>query len=298
MNEKQFTRMKNDLGFIAALDQSGGSTPKALKAYGIDESQYKNETEMFDLVQEMRSRIITSKVFTSEHILAAILFKNTMERKIDGLYTADYLWGKKGIVPILKIDNGLDVEKDNVQLMKPIPELDSLLEKAKERNIFGTKMRSVIHEANEKGIKQIVEQQFEFGLRIFEAGFVPIIEPEVDINSSTKKEAEVLLIKEIENQLAKLDESVKIMLKVTIPTEAGAYSKLMEDPRIIRIVALSGGYSRDEANKLLEQNPNLIASFSRALLSDLSAQQPQEEFDLALSDAIEKIYNASVKKNL
>lgn len=208
------------------------------------------------------------------------------------------IFGKKGIVPILKIDNGLDVEKDNVQLMKPIPELDSLLEKAKERNIFGTKMRSVIHEANEKGIKQIVEQQFEFGLRIFEAGFIPIIEPEVDINSSTKKEAEVLLIKEIENQLAKLDESVKIMLKVTIPTEAGAYSKLMKDPRIIRIVALSGGYSRDKANKLLEENPNLIASFSRALLSDLSAQQTQEEFDLALSDAIEKIYNASVKKNL
>jgi fructose-bisphosphate aldolase class I len=298
MNEKQFKRMKNDVGFIAALDQSGGSTPKALKAYGIDESQYTNEEEMFDLVQEMRSRIITSKSFTSKHILAAILFKNTMERKISGLYTADYLWKKKGIVPILKIDNGLAEEQNGVQLMKPIPELDSLLEKAKERNIFGTKMRSIIHEANEEGVKQIVEQQFEIGLRIFNAGFVPIIEPEVDINSSTKKESEDLLISEIEKQLAKLDESVKIMLKVSIPTQAGAYSNLMEDPRVVRIVALSGGYSRDKANKLLEQNPNLIASFSRALLSDLSAQQSQKEFDFALFDAIEKIYNASVHKKI
>ncbi|MDC7248316.1 MAG: fructose bisphosphate aldolase [Sphaerochaetaceae bacterium] len=298
MNEKQFTIMKNEKGFIAALDQSGGSTPKALKAYGIDESQYTNEEEMFDLVQEMRSRIITSKSFTSKHILAAILFKNTMERKIDGLYTADYLWKEKGIVPILKIDNGLAEEQNGVQLMKPIPELDSLLEKAKERNIFGTKMRSIIHEANEEGVKLIVEQQFEIGLRIFNAGFVPIIEPEVDINSSTKKEAEDLLISEIEKQLAKLDESVKIMLKVSIPTQAGAYSKLMEDPKVVRIVALSGGYSRDKANKLLEKNPNLIASFSRALLSDLSAHQNQEEFDSALFDAIEKIYNASVHKKI
>ncbi|MDC7238174.1 MAG: fructose bisphosphate aldolase [Sphaerochaetaceae bacterium] len=298
MNEKQFTIMKNEKGFIAALDQSGGSTPKALKAYGIDESQYTNEEEMFDLVQEMRSRIITSKSFTSKHILAAILFKNTMERKIDGLYTADYLWKEKGIVPILKIDNGLAEEQNGVQLMKPIPELDSLLEKAKERNIFGTKMRSIIHEANEEGIRQIVEQQFEIGLRIFNAGFIPIIEPEVDINSSTKKEAEDLLISEIEKQLAKVDDSVKIMLKVSIPTQAGAYSKLMEDPKVVRIVALSGGYSRDKANKLLEKNPNLIASFSRALLSDLSVHQNQEEFDSALFDAIEKIYNASVHKKI
>lgn len=298
MNEKQFTIMKNEKGFIAALDQSGGSTPKALKAYGIDESQYTNEEEMFDLVQEMRSRIITSKSFTSKHILAAILFKNTMERKIDGLYTADYLWKEKGIVPILKIDNGLAEEQNGVQLMKPIPELDSLLEKAKERNIFGTKMRSIIHEANEEGIRQIVEQQFEIGLRIFNAGFIPILEPEVDINSSTKKETEDLLISEIEKQLAKVDDSVKIMLKVSIPTQAGAYSKLMEDPKVVRIVALSGGYSRDKANKLLEKNPNLIASFSRALLSDLSVHQNQEEFDSALFDAIEKIYNASVHKKI
>ncbi len=297
MNQRQLTAIKNFDGFIAALDQSGGSTPKALKAYGIDESQYKNEEEMYDLVQDMRSRIITSKSFTSEHILAAILFEKTMDRQIDGLFTADYLWNEKSIVPFLKIDNGLAEQKDGVQLMKPIPELDKLLKRAKERNIFGTKMRSVIHEANVDGIKKIVEQQFEIGKRIADLGFVPIIEPEVDINSSTKKEAEEILINEIEKQLEKLDQSVKIMLKVSIPTVAGSYSKLMEDPRVVRIVALSGGYSRDEANELLKKNPKLIASFSRALLSDLSAKQTQEEFDLVLLDTIKEIYSASVIKH-
>ncbi|NCD06740.1 MAG: fructose bisphosphate aldolase [Spirochaetia bacterium] len=297
MNQRQLTAIKNFDGFIAALDQSGGSTPKALKAYGIDESQYKNEEEMYDLVQDMRSRIITSKSFTSEHILAAILFEKTMDRQIDGLFTADYLWNEKGIVPFLKIDNGLAEQKDGVQLMKPIPELDKLLKRAKERNIFGTKMRSVIHEANIDGIKKIVEQQFEIGKRIADLGFVPIIEPEVDIHSSTKKEAEEILISEIEKQLEKLDQSVKIMLKVSIPTVAGAYSKLMEDPRVVRIVALSGGYSRDEANELLKKNPKLIASFSRALLSDLSAKQTQEEFDLVLLDTIKEVYSASVIKH-
>ena len=294
MNQKQFTRMKNDEGFIAALDQSGGSTPKALKGYGIDESQYTNDKEMFDLVQEMRSRIIKSKSFTSNHILAAILFKNTMDRQIEGLYTGDYLWDKKGIVPILKIDNGLAENEDSVQMMKPIPDLDNLLKRASQRNIFGTKMRSVIHEANADGIKKIVAQQFELGKKIANAGFVPILEPEVDIHSSTKKEAEAMLINEIEKQLKTLDESVKIMLKISIPTEAGAYSSLMKDPRIVRIVALSGGYSRDEADKLLAKNPKLIASFSRALLSDLSAQQTQEEFDSALANAIREIYKASI----
>ncbi len=269
---------------------------KRLKAYGIDENQYSNDKEMFDLVQEMRSRIITSKSFTSKHILAAILFKNTMDRKIDGLYTGDYLWDKKGIVPILKIDSGLAEQEDGVQLMKPMPELDELLKRAKERNIFGTKMRSIIHEANAIGVKKIVEQQFEIGKKISAAGFVPIIEPEVDITSSTKKEAEEMLIREIEKQLSKLDESVKIMLKVSIPTVPGAYTKLMSDPRIVRIVALSGGYSRDEADKLLAKNSKLIASFSRALLSDLSAKQTQEEFDAVLADAIKEIYNASVVK--
>ncbi len=297
MNQRQLTAIKNFDGFIAALDQSGGSTPKALKAYGIDESQYNNEEEMYDLVQDMRSRIITSKSFTSEHILAAILFEKTMDRQIDGLFTADYLWNEKGIVPFLKIDNGLAEQKDGVQLMKPIPELDKLLKRAKERNIFGTKMRSVIHEANVDGIKKIVEQQFEIGKRIADLGFVPIIEPEVDIHSSTKKEAEEILISEIEKQLEKLDQSVKIMLKVSIPTVAGSYSKLMEDPRVVRIVALSGGYSRDEANELLKKNPKLIASFSRALLSDLSAKQTQEEFDLVLLDTIKEIYSASVIKH-
>lgn len=297
MNQRQLTAIKNFDGFIAALDQSGGSTPKALKAYGIDESQYNNEEEMYDLVQDMRSRIITSKSFTSEHILAAILFEKTMDRQIDGLFTADYLWNEKGIVPFLKIDNGLAEQKDGVQLMKPISELDKLLKRAKERNIFGTKMRSVIHEANVDGIKKIVEQQFEIGKRIADLGFVPIIEPEVDIHSSTKKEAEEILISEIEKQLEKLDQSVKIMLKVSIPTVAGSYSKLMEDPRVVRIVALSGGYSRDEANELLKKNPKLIASFSRALLSDLSAKQTQEEFDLVLLDTIKEIYSASVIKH-
>jgi len=294
MNQKQLTRMKNDEGFIAALDQSGGSTPKALKAYGIDESQYSSDKEMFDLVQEMRSRIIKSKSFTSKHILAAILFKNTMDRQIDGLYTGDYLWNIKGIVPILKIDNGLAENEDGVQLMKPIPDLDKLLKRAKERNMFGTKMRSVIHEANAIGVKKIVEQQFENGKKIVAAGFVPILEPEVDINSTTKKEAEVMLISEIEKQLKTLDESAKIMFKISIPTIANSYSSMMKDSRIVRIVALSGGYSRDEADKLLAKNSKLIASFSRALLSDLSAKQTQEEFDTVLAAAISEIYKASI----
>ncbi|HKL86993.1 MAG TPA: fructose bisphosphate aldolase [Treponemataceae bacterium] len=294
MNTKQLERMRSGKGFVAALDQSGGSTPKALKGYGIMESEYNSEQEMYDLVQAMRSRIIVSDAFTSEHILAAILFEKTMDRKIEGLYTGDYLWNKKGIVPFLKIDNGLAELKDGVQLMKPIPNLDSLLTRAKERNIFGTKMRSVIHEANANAIKEIVEQQFEIGKRIAAAGLVPIIEPEVDIHSNTKKEAEAILISEIEKQLQHLDESVKIMLKVSIPTVAGAYSTLMKDPHIVRIVALSGGYSRAEANSLLKKNPNLIASFSRALLSDLSVKQTPQEFDSVLAKAISEIYNASM----
>lgn len=287
--------MKDDEGFIAALDQSGGSTPKALKAYGIDESQYSNEKEMFDLVQEMRSRIIKSNSFTSKHILAAILFKKTMDRHIDGLYTGDYLWEKKGIVPILKVDNGLAEQKNGVQMMNPIPELNSTLRDAKEKNIFGTKMRSVIHEANSYGIKKLVEQQFKIGKKIADAGFIPILEPEVDINSSTKKEAEVMLLSEIEKHLKKLDKSVNIMLKLSIPTVPGFYTELMDDPRIVRIVALSGGYSREEADELLSKNPKLIASFSRALLSDLSVNQTQEEFDSGLADVIDEIYEASIK---
>lgn len=294
MNKKQLERMRTGKGFIAALDQSGGSTPKALKGYGIEESEYHSEEEMYDLVQAMRSRIIQSQSFTSEHILAAILFEKTMDRKIEGLYTGDYLWDKKGIVPILKVDKGLAEQKDGVQLMKPMPDLDRLLERAKDRNIFGTKMRSVIHEANAASIKKIVEQQIQVGKQIAAAGLVPILEPEVDIHSSSKKEAEIMLIAEIEKQLSQLDNSVKIMLKVSIPTVSGVYSTLMNDAHIVRIVALSGGYSRQEANTLLAKNPNLIASFSRALLSDLSAKQTPAEFDKLLATAINEIYKASV----
>jgi len=294
MKSEQLERMKHGAGFIAALDQSGGSTPKALRDYGIETSEYHTEDEMYDLIQQMRSRIIASKAFSSNHILGAILFEKTMERKIDNLYTADYLWEKKGIVPFLKIDNGLAEQKDGVQLMKPIPKLDELLKRAAARNIFGTKMRSVIHEANREGIHAIVEQQFELGQKICDAGFVPIVEPEVDIHSSSKQEAEEMLIAEIISHLKKLDDSMNIMLKVSIPSVAGAYNDLMNDPRIVRIVALSGGYSRKEADELLRQNPKLIASFSRALLSDLSVKQTQQEFDAVLLKAIIEIYEASL----
>lgn len=294
MKKEQLEQMKHGVGFIAALDQSGGSTPKALRDYGIETSEYHTEDEMYDLIQQMRSRIMASKAFSSNHILGAILFEKTMERKIDNLYTADYLWEKKGIVPFLKIDNGLGEEKDGVQLMKPIPKLDELLNRATAKNIFGTKMRSVIHEANGYGIHAIVEQQFELGQKISDAGFVPILEPEVDIHSSSKQEAEEMLITEIKSHLKKLDDSMNIMLKVSIPSVAGTYNELMNDPRVVRIVALSGGYSRKEANELLRQNPKLIASFSRALLSDLSVKQAQQEFDAVLLKTIIEIYEASL----
>ena len=294
MNKEQLEQMKHGIGFIAALDQSGGSTPKALHDYGIESSEYHTEAEMYDLIQQMRSRVITSKSFTSEHILGAILFEKTMDRKIEDLYTADYLWEKKRIVPFLKIDNGLDAENNGVQLMKPIPNLDVLLDRAQDRNIFGTKMRSVIHEANGNGIRAIVEQQFEFGQKISDAGFVPILEPEIDIRSTSKREAEEMLVAEIGNHLRKLDSSKNIMLKVSIPSVPGTYDELMNDPKVVRIVALSGGYSRKEADELLKMNAKLIASFSRALLSDLSAKQTQEEFDAVLLKTIMEIYEASI----
>ena len=294
MNTAQLERMKNGAGFIAALDQSGGSTPKALKAYGIQETEYHSEEEMFDLIHQMRSRILTSDAFTSEHILGAILFEKTMNSKVDGLYSADYLWEKKGIVPFLKVDKGLDEKKDEVQLMKPIPNLDKILEQARGRNIFGTKMRSVIHNANQKGIREIVDQQFDIGLKIVQKWFVPILEPEVNINSNSKKEAEEILIEEIMQHMKALDSSVKLIFKVSIPTVAGLYSDLMKDSKTVRVVALSGGYSRNEADELLRENPGLIASFSRALLSDLNAKQTQEEFDAALGKAIHEIYEASM----
>lgn len=293
MNMLQMEHMKNDNGFIAALDQSGGSTPKALEIYGINKDAYTNETEMFQLVHKMRSRIMQSPVFTKERILAAILFEKTMDEKVDGKYSADYLWETKGIVSILKVDKGLLDLADGVQLMKPIPDLDSLLVRAKERNIFGTKMRSVIKEANEAGIKAIVDQQFEIGKIIAAQGFVPILEPEVDIHTPNKQGAESILKKGIEAHLKTLDSSCKIMLKLTIPDVDNFYEDIIKSPNVVRIVALSGGYSRKEANEKLARNHNLIASFSRALTEGLNVNQSEEEFNAMLDEAIQSIYDAS-----
>lgn len=294
MNEEQLARVRSGQGFIAALDQSGGSTPKALLQYGIQEDAYANEEEMFKLVHDMRTRIIVSPAFDSKRILGAILFENTMDRKIEGLYTADYLWERKGIVPFLKIDQGLAAQEGGVQLLKPIPGLDELLKRANERHIFGTKMRSVIKEANPEGIRRVAEQQFEIGKRIWAAGLVPIIEPEVDIHSPDKARSEQLLKDEIKKQLSALDADVRIMLKLSIPTEDDFYRELMDDPHIVRIVALSGGYERDDANARLARNHGLIASFSRALSEGLTAQQTESEFDALLSRTVESIYEASI----
>lgn len=282
------------MGFIAALDQSGGSTPKALLQYGIKEDSYSNEEEMFNLVHDMRTRIITSPAFTSEYILGAILFENTMDRTIHDEFTADYLWEKKGIVPFLKVDKGLAAIENGVQLMKPIPDLDNLLKRAAQKNIFGTKMRSVIKDANSEGIKDVVAQQFEIGKQIIEAGLVPIIEPEVDIHSPDKEESEKILKEELMNQLSGLRQDEKIMLKLSIPTTENFYSDLMGEPHIARIVALSGGYSQTEANEKLARNQGLIASFSRALSQGLTAQQTEEEFDAMLSSSIKAIFAASI----
>ncbi|MBU7318157.1 fructose bisphosphate aldolase [Paenibacillus oleatilyticus] len=295
MNTKQLERIHTGKGFIAALDQSGGSTPKALAQYGVQESSYSNEEEMYALVHEMRTRIIKSPAFDSRYILGAILFENTMDRSIDGQLTADYLWEKKGIVPFLKVDKGLADLEDGVQLMKPMPDLNDLLKRAVERNIFGTKMRSLIKEANPAGIKKVVEQQFAIGKQIVDMGLVPIIEPEVDIYSADKAASEKLLKDEISAQLSALDKDAKIMLKLSIPTENNFYSDLMKDPHVVRIVALSGGYSQAEANEKLAQNHGLIASFSRALSQDLTAGQTDEEFNAVLSKSVQAIYEASIK---
>ncbi|WP_025783953.1 fructose bisphosphate aldolase [Sporosarcina sp. D27] len=294
MNEKQLDKVKNGKGFIAALDQSGGSTPKALAAYGVNEDAYTNEDEMFNLVHDMRTRIITSPAFNAEHILGAILFEQTMDREIDGMYTADYLAEKKGIAPFLKIDKGLADEANGVQLMKPITDLDETLKRANKRHIFGTKMRSVIKEANEEGIKAVVDQQFEVGKQIIAAGLVPIIEPEVDINSANKPACETLLKTELLNHLDQLTEDENVMLKVTIPTEANLYRELIQHPRVVRVVALSGGYSTTVANEKLKENEGLIASFSRALSQDLNANQTDDEFNSALEKAVNSIYEASI----
>lgn len=294
VNEDQLNRMHSGKGFIAALDQSGGSTPKALSQYGVQESSYSNDEEMYTLVHEMRTRIIKSPAFKSDYILGAILFENTMDRKIDGQWTADYLWEKKNIVPFLKVDKGLTDLASGVQLMKPIPNLDDLLTRAVERNIFGTKMRSVIKEANPDGIRDIVEQQFRVGSQIFNKGLIPIIEPEIDIYSSDKEKSEAILKQEIIKQLNSLDKEVKVMLKLSIPTVNDFYKELISNPHVVRVVALSGGYSREEANEKLAQNHGLIASFSRALSEGLSAGQSDDDFNAVLGKTIKEIYEASI----
>ncbi|ETI96312.1 MAG: Fructose-bisphosphate aldolase class 1 [Intestinibacter bartlettii DORA_8_9] len=295
MNEKQLQQMTSKKGFIAALDQSGGSTPKALRLYGIPEDKYSTDDEMFDLVHEMRTRIIKSPSFTGEKIIGAILFEKTIERKIDDKFTADYLWEEKGIVPFLKVDKGLQPEANGVQLMKDIPTLDELLKKGIEKYIFGTKMRSVIKSANEEGIKAIVAQQFDIAKKILSYGLIPIIEPEVDIHSVDKEKCEEILKKEIFANLDKLDKDQKIMLKLTIPSVEGFYSDVIAHDNVLRVVALSGGYTRADSNEKLAKNPGLIASFSRALTEGLNVDQTQKEFDDLLEESIDGIYQASIK---
>ncbi len=294
MNAKQLEQMKSGKGFIAALDQSGGSTPKALKLYGINEDQYSSESEMFDLVHQMRTRIIKSPSFASNRVIGVILFEMTMDRQIDGKGSAEFLWEEKGIVPFLKIDNGLAEEADGVQIMKPIPQLDERLAKANSHGVFGTKERSVIKLANEVGIKKVVDQQFDLGKKVLAAGLVPIIEPEVDINSPEKAKAEEILKREILSNLDQLSADQNVMLKLTLPETPGFFDELVAHPRVVRVVALSGGYSREVANEKLTQNKGVIASFSRALSEGLSAQQSEAEFDSTLDSSIQGIYEASI----
>jgi fructose-bisphosphate aldolase class I len=291
---EQMHKMKTQPGFIAALDQSGGSTPHALRLYGLKEDTWSNEEEMLALVHQMRTRIITSPSFTGERILAAILFENTMDRDIEKKPTADFLWNVKRIVPFLKVDKGLEAEKDGVQLMKPLPQLAALLDKARSKRIFGTKMRSFIKQANPTGIKNIVRQQFEWGSQIIAAGLVPIIEPEVDIHCPEKAKAEDLLRSAIREKLNALPAGQLVMLKLTLPTQADFYAEFTKHPKVVRVVALSGGYSRDEANELLRKNHSVIASFSRALVEGLSAQQSDPEFNAMFDTAIQSIYEASI----
>ena len=293
MNNEQLRRMHGDRGFVAALDQSGGSTPKALALYGISEGSYRPE-EMFDMVHKMRTRIVTSPAFTGEHILGAILFEDTMRREFEGQPAPDYLWEKKRIVPFLKVDQGLAEKSNGVQLMKPMPGLPALLAEAAKRNIFGTKMRSVIHEADPSGVASLVDQQFGAARQILAAGLCPIVEPEVDIHSPQKGEAEELLKQELFHALDGMGDAAGVMLKLSIPTVDGFYTDLMRHPKVVRVVALSGGYSRDEADARLARNPGLIASFSRALVEGLGAGQTDDEFNAALGESIREIYQASV----
>ena len=287
-------KIKASNGFIAALDQSGGSTPKALRLYGITESEYSNEDEMFEKVHQMRSRIITSKSFTGDRILGAILFEKTMNGKISGMDTVDYLWRKKEVVPFLKVDKGLEEVNDGVQLMKPNPGLEELLDQAVNKNIFGTKMRSVIKDVNEKGVAVLVEQQFEIANIIIKKNLVPIIEPEVDIHCENKSEAEKMLFENLKSQVEKLTSEQKILLKLTIPNEANLYADFIKHPNVLRVFALSGGYSRDDSNRLLTLNNGMLASFSRALTEGLSAQHSDDEFNYILDASIESIFQASI----
>lgn len=294
MNQEQLAKVAKGQGFIAALDQSGGSTPKALKLYGIEESAYSGEAQMFDLVHAMRARIVSSPAFSGQRVLGAILFEMTMDREFDGLPAADYLWKKKGVVPFLKIDKGLAAAADGVQLMKPNPGLDELLARARAKGIFGTKMRSVIDEANPKGIDAILDQQFEVGQQIFNAGLMPIIEPEVSIKAPDKAKIEELLVAGLIKRLDALPAGVSVMLKLTLPEVAGKFDALVKHPKVARVVALSGGYSRADSNVILAKNKGVIASFSRALTEGLTAQMSDAEFNSALDAAIEGIYQASL----
>lgn len=294
MNQQQLDKVRLGDGFIAALDQSGGSTPKALKLYGISEDAYSNDREMYDRIHEMRTRIITSPAFDGDRIMGAILFENTMDREIEGRGSADYLWSVKGVVPFLKVDRGLAPEADGVQLMKPIPDLGPLLARAREKGVFGTKMRSVIKRANEKGIRAIADQQFEIGRTILDAGLVPILEPEVDIHAPDKAEAEALLRENLLKGLDSISDDLPVMFKLTLPDEDNFYRELVDHPKVLKVVALSGGYSREEANARLARNPGVVASFSRALTEGLGANQSDDEFNDALDGAIQSIYEASV----
>ena len=292
--DKQLQKVKNDKGFIDALDQSGGSTPKALKLYGVNEDAWTNEQGMYDVVHQMRSRIMTSPAFTGKRLLGAILFENTMDRDVAGKPTPTYLWEVKGVVPFLKVDKGLADEKDGVQMMKPMPDLDALLKKAKSKNVFGTKMRSVIKQANAAAIDAVVKQQFEVGKQILAAGLMPIIEPEVDIKTPNKDKAEELLKAAILKELNQLKPDQRVMLKLTIPEKDNLYADLIKHPNVLRVVALSGGYSREESNKRLARQNGMTASFSRALSEGLTKQQSDEEFNKALDASVESIYRASI----
>ena len=294
MNEEQRQKMKSHPGFIAALDQSGGSTPGALRHYGIQEGAWSNDEEMFALVHQMRARLITSPVFTGERVIAAILFENTMDRDIEARPTGDYLWNVKRVVPFLKVDKGLDKEQNGVELMKPIPTLAALLAKAKSKGIFGTKMRSVIKQSNSAGVRDIVDQQFELAGQIIAANLVPIVEPEVDIHCPDKAGAEALLKAAIHAKLDALPADQLVMLKLTIPDQDDFYADFVRHPRVLRVVALSGGYTRADANERLRRNHGVIASFSRALMEGLSAQQSDADFNAALDESIQSIYDASI----